>query len=166
MKHFALVLTVLAARVLSAFGVALRPTRAAHAITDTLLFFRTSGAASLTATETSAALTINGTPRGGLVLEINIPKLSVGDTIVPTLVHSTDDSTYTTLLTMETVASVTQASTVPTQIRRTFNTRLKYVKLVLTVAGTSPDFGIVNAFISTAPGWQSLGVGQNITTTP
>lgn len=140
------------------------PPRVAHGIADTQLFFRTSGAASLTATETSATLTINGTPHNGLMLEINYPKYSIGDTAQSTLNHSTDGTTWTALLAIETVASQTGLRTTPAQIRRVFHTRFKYVQLVTTVAGTSPDFGIVNAFISNVGQWNLLTLGQNATT--
>lgn len=121
---------------------------------------------SLTATETSSAVTINGTPAKGLALVIEVPKKSIGDTLQATLQHSTDDSTYTTLLTTETVASVTAASTVPFRIIRQFYTRNKYVKLILTVAGPSPDFGAVKARIGDGEMWNITAQGQNATSNP
>lgn len=110
---------------------------------DNNLRLRTAGAGSLTATETSSAFTINETPIDGLSIVVHVPKRSAGDTMQVTLRHSTDDSTYTDLLVMDTVASVAAATTVPTQYRGRFVTRGKYLKTVTTVAGTSPDFGAV-----------------------
>ncbi len=143
-----------------------RPQRLAHAIYDSQLFFRTSGAGSLTATETSATLTIDGTPAIGLALVINVPKKSVGDTVQPILDHSTDNSTFTPLVALETVASVTEASTVPFQLVRRFHTRNKYVRLRWLVAGTSPDFGACTAMINDGSQWNILKVGQNAASNP
>lgn len=140
------------------------PKAHAWAIYDANLAFRAT-TDSLTATETSSALTINGTPAGGLALVIDIPKQSVGDTMQVTLQHSTDNSTYTTLLQVETVASTTVAITDPKKIIRRFHTRAKYVRTVTTVAGTSPDFGAVGIRAGDADQWNDLPVGQNVETT-
>lgn len=142
-----------------------QPTGVAHAIFDNALYFRNT-TASLTNTETSATLTINGTPADGLAIVIDVPKKSIGDTMQVTLQHSTDDSTFTDLLPIETVASVTAASTVPFKIVRRFYTRLKYVRTVTTVAGTTPDFGAVISRIGNDEQWNKLGVGQNASSTP
>jgi hypothetical protein len=128
-------------------------------VRDANLMFRATSA-SLTATETSS-LTIDGTPADGLALVIDIPKQSVGTTLRPTLLHSTDGTTYTTLLTIDTVASVTAAITASKRIVRRFHTRLKYVRLILTVAGTSPDYGTVSAAIEDDTQWNVLGIRQN-----
>lgn len=133
---------------------------------DAQLQFR-STTDSLTQTETSSAVSIpGGTPIDGLALVVDVPKKSIGDTMQVTLRHSTDDSTYTDLLVTETVASVTAASTVPFKIVRRFNTRAKYLKTVITVAGTSPDFGAVQARIGDDDTSYFLGVGANITANP
>lgn len=131
---------------------------------NNLLFRNTS--ASLTETETSAALEINGTPLKGMAVVINVPKKSAGDTLIATLHHSTNGSAWTTLVNFETVASVTEASTVPFKITRRFATRNKYVRLVLAVAGTSPDFGAVNAHIESMAEWNDLKVGTTATVNP
>lgn len=114
---------------------------------DNNLFFRTSGAGSMTSTETSSAITINETPIDGLCLCVSVPKKSIGDTLQVTLRESTDDSTYTDLAFLDTVASVTAASTSPFVLRKRFSSRAKYLKTVTTVAGTSPDFGAVAIYI-------------------
>jgi len=121
--------------------------------------------ASLTATETSAGKEINGTPSGGLAIVMDVPKKSVGDTLQLTIQHSTDNSAWTDLVVAETVASVTQASTVPFKIVRRFVTPLKYVRTVLTVAGTSPDFGAVKVRIGDKDLWQKAALG-GVTSTP
>lgn len=141
------------------------PPGVAFAIFDGQLYFR-STTDSLTQTETSSALTINGTPADGLAIVLDVPKKSVGDTMQLSLQHSTDNSTWTTLLNMETVASVSSASTVPFKIVRRFFTRNKYVRSIITVAGTSPDFGAVIARIGNDDQWNLLGVGQNATANP
>lgn len=113
---------------------------------DKNLFFRNT-TANLTATETSAVITVNETPISGLSLNVIVPTQSVGDTMQVALKHSTDNSTYTTLIDMDVVASVTQTVTTPMMFRKRFATRLKYLKTVITVAGTSPDYGAVQVFI-------------------
>ena len=132
---------------------------------DSNLQFR-STTASLTATETSAAVTINGTPATGLALVVDVPRKDVGDTLQVTLQHSTDNTTWTPLLTLETVASVTVASTVPFKLVRRFHTRNKYVRTVMTVAGTTPDFGAVQARIGDQDQWNLTAMGQNATVNP
>lgn len=127
---------------------------------DNDLFLRTTGAGSLTATETSAGVAIKGTPLKGLAAVVNIPKKSVGDTVLAKVQHSTDNVTYTDLVSFETVASVTAASTTPIQLVRRFATELKYVRVELTVAGTSPDFGAVSVVIGNADQWNRLPVAE------
>lgn len=100
-----------------------------------------SGTTDLTATETTAGVIINGTPAGGLACVMIVEKKSIGDTLQLKVQHSTDDSTYTDLVTDETIASVTEASTVSFRRVKRFHTRNKYVRAELTVAGTSPNFG-------------------------
>lgn len=114
---------------------------------DNNLFFRTGGVGSLTATETSAALTINETPIDGLALIVVIPKQSVGDTMQVTLRGSTDDTTYVDVLPIPVLASSTVAIATPEMLKGRFAGRMKYVKTVTTVAGTSPDFGAVQIFL-------------------
>ena len=133
---------------------------------DSNLQFR-STTDSLTATETSSAVSIpGGTPIEGLALVIDVPKKSVGDTMQVTLRHSTDDSTYTDLVVTETVASVATASTTPFKIIRRFHTRNKYLKTVTTVAGTSPDFGAVQIRIGDDNVQNDLAVGANVSSNP
>lgn len=133
---------------------------------DSNLFFRTSGSVSLTQTETTSGIAINGTPAIGLALVVDVPKVSVGDTMQVILDHSTDDSTYTTLEALETVASVTVASTVPFKLTRRFYTRNKYIRTRILVAGTSPDFGAVVVRVTDSDQWNILKVGQNAASNP
>ena len=127
---------------------------------DNDLFLRTTGAGSLTATETTLGGAIKGTPAKGLSAVINIPKKSVGDTLRAKLQHSTDNTTYTDLVSFETVASVTVAETESLPLVRRFATELKYVRVELTVAGTSPDFGAVSVVIGNADHWNRLTVAE------
>lgn len=131
---------------------------------DNNLFLRTTGAASLTQTETATGIAISGTPLKGLSLVVGVPKLSIGDTMQVSLQHSTDDSTYTTLLNMETVASVTAADSTSKIYIRRFATELKYVRSVITVAGTSPDFGAVWAAVGDSDQWNTLALGMPTST--
>lgn len=110
---------------------------------DNNLRLRTAGVGSLTATETSSTFTINETPINGLSICVHVPKRSAGDTMQVTLRHSTDNSTFTDLLVLDTVASIASASTVPVSQHGRFVTRAKYIRSDTTVAGTSPDFGAV-----------------------
>ena len=130
---------------------------------DANLQFRNT-TASLTETETSSAVEINGTPADGLAVVLEIPKKSVGDTLALTIEHSSNNSAWTTLVSAETVASVAEASTVPFRIVRRFYTPLKYVRTVLTVAGTSPDFGVAKGRIGHRHLWQKVGLGAQTTT--
>lgn len=127
---------------------------------DNNLFLRTSGAGSLTATETATAVTINGTPFAGMALRVIIPKQSIGDTMQVTLQHSSDNSTFTNLLTMETLVSSTAAITTSVELKRRFYTKLKYVRTVTTVAGTSPDYGAVVIAIADQDEWNTIQVGN------
>lgn len=125
---------------------------------DNGLFLRTSGAGSLTATETTTGVAINRTPMVGLSCNVIVPKQSVGDTVRVKLQHSTDDSTYTDLVSFETVTSTTAAITTSSIYRRRFATELKYVRAEATVAGTSPDFGAVVIVIGDRDQWNTLPV--------
>lgn len=162
---FFMLLSVIGYAVAKFSRLIVAPPNVAFGIFDSQLLVRNT-TDSLTATETSSAITINGTPAGGLALVIEVPKKSVGDTMQVSLQHSTDNSTWTTLLNIETVASVTAASTTPFKIVRRFHTRNKYVRTVTTVAGTSPDFGVVISRIGDADQWNDLGIGQNVTSNP
>lgn len=125
---------------------------------DTNLAFRNT-TTSLTETETSSALTINGTPLDGLEVTVLIPKQSAGDTMQVTIQHSTNDSTYTNLLVIETVASVTVTTTPPRRQTRRINTAYKYLKSITTVAGTGPDYGAVRIFLGDYGGPTTAALG-------
>lgn len=127
---------------------------------DSNLFLRTTGDGSLTATETATGIEVGPTPAGGLACVVVLPKQSVGDTVATKLQHSTDNSTYTDLVTFETVASVTAAITTSVKLVRRFATQLKYVRAEFTVAGTSPDFGAVWCAVGASDQWNTLAVGE------
>lgn len=136
---------------------------------DNNLFLRTTGAGSLTQTETTTGIAINGTPVGGLACVVAIPKQSIGDTVQVDVLHSTDNSTYTTLVSFETLASVTAANTNTGVMVRRFATELKYVAAQFTVAGTSPDFGAVWCAIGDMDQWNRLPITSSdnpVTATP
>lgn len=126
---------------------------------DSGMFLRSSTAGSLTQTETATGVAINRTPKNGLACKIVLPKQSVGDTVTAKLQHSTDDSTYTDLVTFEVVASTTAAITTSSIYVRRFATELKYVRSILTVAGTSPDFGAASVVIGESDQWNNVQVG-------
>lgn len=106
---------------------------------DANLVFRSSATA-LSTTETSSAITINETPVGGLCLVVFFAGAAANSTIQTTLQHSTDNSTYTNLVVLDTV-TYTAASTVPKTLRQRFVTRAKYLKTVTTTGGTgTPSF--------------------------
>ncbi|MGE3463898.1 MAG: hypothetical protein AB7I04_18470 [Pseudomonadales bacterium] len=141
------------------------PSGVAFAIFDSQLQFRNT-TDSLTQTETSSFLTINGTPADGLAIVIDVPKKSIGDTMQVTLQFSEDGTNVRESLAIATVASVTEASTVPFKIVRRFHTRFKYVRTSTTVAGTSPDFGAVVMRVGNDDQLNVLTRGQNQTTYP
>ena len=110
---------------------------------DNNLFFRTTGT-SLTATEPSAAITINETPLDGLCLVVGIPKSALNTGLQVTLQHSTDNTTWTNLCVLDTfpVGANQALSTVPKTLRQRFMTRSKFVRTVATTSGAgTPDFG-------------------------
>jgi hypothetical protein len=132
---------------------------------DSGLFLRTAGVASLTETTTGTGVAINRTPAAGLACVVLVPKQSVGDTVRVKLQHSTDNSTYTDLVSFETVASITAARTTSAKFVRRFATEMKYVRYEATVAGTSPDYGAVVVAIGDRDQWNSIAVGE-VTATP
>lgn len=127
-------------------------------------FFRTTGAGNLTTTTTSSAIDIGtgGTPQGGLGLEIHLPSGAANGTLRPVLEHSTDGSTFTTLLSIDTYSVGGSAQVGSKSIIARFVTRLRYVRLVLTTGGSGPNFGAASAAISLdAP--QYLPIGGAVT---
>lgn len=124
---------------------------------DVNLFFRNT-TDSLTATETSAWVAIMGTPAAGLPIFVEVPKQSVGDTLAITLQFSADgtNSIPGESLQLDQLASTTVAITDGVTMRKVIGGyRRKYARLILTVAGTSPDFGAVRA------GVDQVGLDQN-----
>lgn len=101
---------------------------------DSLLMFRTSTAA-ITASESSAALTIRGTGRLGLAARVTVPGAGA-ETILPKYYHSDDGSTYTLF-----AQYPDGAVSIPTGGKSLIThlvTDKKYVKEELVVAGTTP----------------------------
>lgn len=137
-------------RMLLAFArVILAPPVVAHAMRDNNLFFR-STTDSVTATETSGWVAINGTPAIGLAITAIVPKGSIGDTLAADLQFSTDASNSDPSVSMRLffLASRTQAYATSRRFtRRIGGVRRKYARVILTVAGTSPDFGAVSVMV-------------------
>lgn len=123
------------------------------------MFLRTTGAGSLSSNESATGIAINGTPVDGLAFVVGIPKIgTAGTTAQIKLQHSTDNTTYTDLVTIETIASVTVTSAVSTVLVRRFATELKYVRSSVVVAGTTPDYGAVWIAIGDMDQWNSLPI--------
>lgn len=145
--------------------VVMTPPRVAFAMIDNNLFFR-STTDSVTSTETSSWVAINGTPAIGLPVTAIIPKGSIGDTLALDLQFSTDASNSDPSVSMRLffLASRTEAYTTSRRItRRIGGVRRKYARTILTVAGTSPDFGAIQLFVDDAhrlDNYQTVGVNS------
>lgn len=111
---------------------------------DDLLMFRTT--ASLTASETSAAVTINGVPINGLAARVVVPTaFSDDDTLQVKVKYSAAGSSYTI---EGQTAALTGFKTNPRDVIVPVVGNYKYVKLELIVTSTTPaniDFGAVKA---------------------
>lgn len=131
---------------------------------DNNLFLRNS-TVSLTQTETgtttAGVVTIKRTPAAGLSCVVVIPKQSAGDTLRIKLQHSTDNSSYSDLVSFDTVTSITQADTNSVILVRRFATEMKYVRYEATAAGTTPDYGAVKIMIGDRDQWNTLQVGAS-----
>lgn len=113
--------------------------------------------ANLTSTETSAAFTMGPTPLDGLNCVVVVPQQGTQTTFDLTLQDSTDNSHWNTFLTFETLASNTQAVSTPVMQARRFQTLGQYIRSVVTVAGTSPNYGAVEVWLDDGPGFNFLG---------
>jgi hypothetical protein len=111
---------------------------------DKDLMFRTT--ASLTASETSAALTINGVPISGMAARVVVPAaFSDDDTLQIKVKYSAAGSTYTIL---GNSMVLTGFKTNPRDVIVPLVGNYKYVKLELVVTSTTAaniDFGTVEA---------------------
>ena len=93
------------------------------------------GSTNLKATETTSALDIKGTPLKGLACRVTVPQASGTSPTLDVKVQDSDDGTNWDDLVV--FPQITQAGT----YRRQVATPRRYVRAVLTVGGTSPNFG-------------------------
>lgn len=95
------------------------------------------GTTNLTATETSASKKIEETPAEGMDVVISVPQATgTSPTLDPKIQESDDDSTWQDLVVFKQI-------TASGEYTRHFATKFDYVRVVLTVGGTSPNFGKV-----------------------
>lgn len=104
---------------------------------DSAVMLRAASAGNLTVTATTAALTIDGTGWNGISVRLHVPQATgTSPTLDAKLQTSPDNSAWTDA---GSYAQVTAAG----EYRIRLATSKKYVRAVLTVAGTSPNFGAV-----------------------
>lgn len=111
---------------------------------DSALVLR-SGAGNLTATETTASIKIEETPVKGLSVIVSCPTLATGTgpTLDVKIQESNDDSAWNDLLTFKQIV----AADTPGRFVKRFATKLDYVRAVLTLGGTTPNFFLTKALI-------------------
>ncbi len=117
-------------------------TRMSGSAFDTLLMLRASAEGSLTTTGTCEGLDVGETPVDGMTAKVVVPAAATETTLVVEVqVADTDaDGSYETIAQSETISAVGEYS-----VR--FATQRRYVRGKYSVAGTSPDFGAVQAGI-------------------
>ena len=110
------------------------------------MFFNTSSA--VTSTSTSDAIDFHGPDLEEIDYRIVVNGTVSGTSpkIVATLETSNDNSTFTTEMTFP---DITAAG----EVHKKFRSRKRYRKLKLTVSGTSPSFGHVEAGIDSGARW-------------
>lgn len=97
----------------------------------------------LTSTQTGTGLLIEGTAFRGNSLRIYVPQATgTTPTLDATVQESNDNSAWNLLVTFP---QITAAGT----YRRYISTRKRYVRVVLTVGGTTPNFGQVQVGFDT-----------------
>lgn len=102
---------------------------------DALGMLRAAAAGNLTATETTTGKQIDGTPVHGVDVRIHCPQATgTTPTLNAKIQDSPDNSVWTDKLTF---AQITLAG----EYRGRLATPQKYVRAVLTVGGTTPNFG-------------------------
>lgn len=95
--------------------------------------------AATTASFTGTGIQIDGTALSGVVIRIVVPQ-ATGTSPTATFVvqDSADDSTYNTIFSFR---QITAAGV----LYGRFHTQRKYIRLIGTIGGTSPNFGTVKA---------------------
>lgn len=115
---------------------------------DTFTNWRTQDAGALTQTETTAGVKVGQAPIAGWPVVIHVPEQDAdADTLTITWQESADNSTWRTFASTQPV--VTGAPSAATSaanglsLEERLHNNQEYVRCVLTVDGSSPDFGLV-----------------------
>ena len=131
---------------------------------DTYTDWRAIADGNLTATETSAAIELGPAPIAGHDVAINVPARNAdADTLVITFTQSaTLGGSYATFLTLATITGTQVAAGVGGGIKRAaqLQNTLPFVRIVLTVAGATPDFGDVSAGVDAGVRANVLTIGD------
>ena len=119
---------------------------------DAYTDWRTVADGNLTATETSPAIELGPAPMGGFPVQINIPEANAdADTLNITFTQSaTLTGVYATFHTLAEITGEDADDGIKRQF--TIQNTLPFVKCVMTVAGSSPDFGDVSAGLDAGAG--------------
>ena len=137
-------------------------------IPDADLAVRTSSDGNLTTTETSASFDIGALPRGGLSVEVAVPSVSGSSpTLDVTIEHSADDSTFLTRTTHPQITETTgRLGTGVDVYVMPIDTYFRYIRVVLTIGGSSANFGAVLVNIGKQQTRNVLQVGNLSANTP
>ena len=113
--------------------------RTTSSVFDSLLMFRVTTDAVLSADETGDGIEINETATRGASAKIVVPSVS-GTTPTATfkILSSDDDATYVEIARSEAVNAVGEYVI-------GFTTQRKYVRMDIALTGTLPNFGVVEA---------------------
>lgn len=131
---------------------------------DNNLNFRLVGEGSLDATDTSAALQTDGLRNMAGVVTLPV-RLTGNWTLVISYEYSYDGSAWAVGVTEKLIdATWSAANELPHKIITPLDSRWKYVRQVLTVAGTSPVLGNVHSHLTCGLVAQKVGVGFPDTT--
>jgi hypothetical protein len=118
---------------------------------DSVGMLRAVAAGNLTATGNGTGLQIDGTPASGVGIRIHVPQATgTTPTFDCVIADSPDNSTWKARLTFDQI-------TVAGQYRQRLVTKQKYVRFQATVAGTSPNFGVVQIGFETGGEYKDLG---------
>ncbi len=137
-------------------------------IPDADLAVRSAGDGNLTATETLSSVDVGALPRGGLSVEVAVPSVSGSSpTLDVTVEHSGDDSTFLTRTTHPQITDATgRLGTGVDVYVIPIDTYLRFIRVVLTVAGASANFGAVLVNIGKQQARNVLQVGNLSSNTP
>jgi len=125
--------------------------------------WRTSADGSLTATETTAAIEIGAAPTHGHGVAVHVPaQNNAADTLDITFEESdTEGGTFRRFADVRPQVTGSGAAAAPIDLPlRIYPTR-PWVRCVLTVAGTTPDFGSVAVGLDTGAHRNDLQLGNN-----